>query len=153
MKKGFKLKLSMALILFCIFPVAAWAQEITLFDSEGSPRAYIDLDDEDCTIYLWDGTPTCYLTVADGFYEYFNIYGFNGKHLGWLEDGIIVDHNGYAVGFVKGAISKYTQFEPYKSYKKYKPYKSYKQYAPYKPYFKRLFSSEPLGLFLLRGSK
>ena len=127
----------------------ALAEEISLFNSNGEPVAYIDTDDEDCTIYMWNGYPVAYLTTTSG--DDFNIYGFNGKHLGWYSDGIVRDHQGYAVGFCKGAVSKYTQYEPYKSYKQYKPYKSYKQYAPYKPYYKSSFSSESLALFLKKG--
>lgn len=89
-----------------------------------------------------------YLTSANNG---FNIYGFNGKHLGWFDEGLIINHDGYVVGFQKGAVNMYTKYEPYKSYKKYKPYKSYKQYAPYKPFTKNQFSSETLSLFLMRG--
>lgn len=127
----------------------ALAEEISLFNSRGEPVAYIDTDDEDCTIYMWNGYPVAYLTTTSD--DDFSIYGFNGKHLGWYADGIVRDHQGYAVGFAKGAISKYTQYESYKSYKQYKPYKSYKQYAPYKPYYKSTFSNESLSLFLKRG--
>jgi hypothetical protein len=77
----------------------------------------------------------------------------NSQHLGWYEDGIIIDHEGYAVGFKKGAVNKYTKYEGYKSYKKYKPYKDYKEYEPYKPYSKSQFSNEDLTLFLKLGSK
>ena len=136
-------------ILVC-FPLFTMAQEITLFDSEGEARAYINTDDDDLTIYLWGGTPVVYL-VPNG--DNFHIYGFNGKHLGWFEDGIVRDHQGYALGFIEGAINKYTKYEPYKGYKGYKPYKSYKEYAPYKPYYKNSFSNIPLSLFLKKGEK
>ena len=143
-------KILLTVLFFIVSIVAAMAEEITLYNSKGEAVAYIDTDDEDIPIYLWNGTPVAYL-VSDR--DVFSIYGFNGKHLGWLEDGLICDHEGYVVGFLKGAISKYTQYEPYKSYKKYKPYKSYKEYAPYKPYLKKSFSSQTLSLFLLRGKE
>ena len=136
-----------AVIIFTCIPLLSIAQEITLFDSEGEARAYIDAND-DLTIYLWAGTPVAYL-VSNG--DNYHIYGFNGKHLGWFEDGIIRDHNGYALGFIEGAVNMYTKYEPYKGYKKYKPYKSYKEYAPYKPYYKNSFSNTPLVLFLKMG--
>ena len=125
------------------------AEEISLFNSNGEAVAYIDTNDEDLTIYMWNGYPVAYLTTASG--DDFNIYGCNGKHLGWYSDGIVRNHKGDAVGFIKGAVSKYTQYEPYKGYKQYKPYKSYKEYAPYKPYFSSSFSGESLALFLKRG--
>jgi hypothetical protein len=137
-------------LLFAFFPLFVTAQEITLFDSDGEAKAYIDTDDEDLTIYLWEGTPVAYLVSNDGD---FGIYGFNGKHLGWFEDGILRDHEGYALGFIEGAVNKTTKYEPSKGYKKYKPYKSYKEYAPYKPYYKNKFSNTPLSLFLRKGTK
>lgn len=125
-----------------------YAQEITLFNYEGAPVAYIATNDEDNTIYLWDGTPVCYL-VANA--DKYNVYGFNGEHLGWFQKGLVIDHDGYVVGFQKGAVNIYTQYEPYKSYKKYKPYKSFKKFAPFMPFLRNQFSSENFVLFLKRG--
>ncbi|MFR9542215.1 MAG: 4-fold beta flower protein [Rikenellaceae bacterium] len=123
--------------------------EITLFDSGGNAVAYVDLDD-DLTIYTFKGKAVAYLHSSSGTY---NIYGFNGTHLGWFENGIVRDHKGNVVGFIKGAVNIYTRYEPYKSYKQYKPYKSYKQYAPYKPYNTTQFSDESLLLFLSKGTQ
>lgn len=136
-------------ILLFISLLSGKAEEISLFNEEGTPIAYIDADDEDLTIYMWNGLPVAYLYPSDS--DAFDIYGFNGNHLGWFEDGIVRDHEGYVVGFQKGAINKYTKYEPYKSYKRYKPYKSYRQYAPYKPYYKNSFGTESLSIFLMRG--
>lgn len=129
----------------------ASAEEITLFNSDGEAIAYIDADDDDLTIYMWNGTPAAYLEPDDD--DAFHIYGFNGSHLGWYENGIVRNHQGYAVGFIEGATSVYTNYEPYKEYKKYKPYKSYQKSAPYKPYYKNQFSNESLSLFLMKGAK
>ena len=126
------------------------AEEITLYNLEGEAVAYTDANDEDLTIYMWNGTPVAYLVPEKGT---FNIYGFNGEHLGWFEDGMVRDHEGYIVGFRKGATSIYTKYEHYKAYKKYKPYKNYKKYAPYKPYNKIQFSDESLSLLLQLGKK
>jgi len=49
---------------------------MTIFDPDGNPCAYITMGD--MTIYLLEGNPVAYL---DGS----NVYGFNGKHLGWFE--------------------------------------------------------------------
>lgn len=120
--------LIIALFSFLLITVAK-AEEITLFDKKGDAIAYI-ADDNEMTIYMWDGTPVAYL-VKKGDSENpktdkFSIYGFNGKHFGWLIKGIVRDHDGNATGFVKGAVNQSTKYEPYKSYKKYKPYKAYK---------------------------
>lgn len=120
--------------------------EETLFDSQGTPIAYINHND-DGTIYLWDGTPVAYLSDNN------TIYGFNGSHLGWFEDGIIRNLNGEKSGFTKNTLSVYAKYETYKSYKKYKPYKSYKQFAMYKPYYKFGNSNEGLLNFLNKGKK
>lgn len=138
----------LSLMLICSF-VMGKAEEITLFDRNGTPTAYIDTADEDLTIYMWNGLPVAYLSTSSR--DAFHIYGFNGRHLGWFEDGIVRNHDGEIVGFQKGAVSKYTEYEPYKAYKKYKPYKAYKEYAPQKPYYTSGFGRESLSLFLMRG--
>lgn len=120
--------------------------EKTLFEPNGTPVAYLAYDDEN-TIYLWNGTPVAYLHIEN------MLYGFNGKHLGWYEDGIVWDLNGYTVSFNEKTLSTYAKYEPYKSYKKYKPYKSYQQYAKYKPTFKTSKADITLSQFLFGGSK
>lgn len=131
---------------------AVFAQnEISLFDAKGKPIAYIDMDDEDddCTIYLWDGRPAVYLWKDDGD---FHIYGFNGKHLGWYSKGIIRDHDGNIVGASKKALDAHTDYEPYKSLKRFKPFKHFKQFVPViKPYMTRSWSTAGLETFLLQG--
>ena len=132
-----------------LFSIFLTGQEISLYNSDGDAVAFIDTTDEDTTIYWWGGEPVAYLTYESGSY---NIYGFNGTHLGWYEDGIIRNHEGDAVGFKKGSVrGVYTNYEGYKGYKQYKPYKSYQEYAPYKPYYSTSFSNESLILFLKRG--
>lgn len=75
-------------------------EEISLFNSKGKPTAYIDTEDG-LTIYMWSGKPVAYLTKNG---ENLDVYGFNGNHLGWYESGIIYDHKGNVVGFIKGAV-------------------------------------------------
>lgn len=141
-----KIFLVLVLFLSAFFTRTAIANEISLFDSAGRPVAYISTDDG-MTIYMWNGKPVAYLSGGNSI----NIYGFNGEHLGWFDNGIVRDHNGDAVGFMKGAVNMYTSYEPYKSYRQYKPYKAYQQYAPYKPYNSSSFSRTPLASFLMRG--
>ncbi len=120
--------------------------EETLFETKGTPVAYLAYDDEN-TFYLWNGKPVAYLGTDN------LIYGFNGKHLGWYEDGIIRDLKGYKVGFNEKTLTVYTQYESYKSYKSYKPYKSYQEYSKYKPSYQTGTSDITLSQFLLGGSK
>lgn len=118
-------------------------EEITLFNADGMPVAYICPFD-DFTIYLWSGEPSAYLYQD-------NVYGFNGKHLGWFEDGIIWTHDGEKIGFIKSTLPVNPCYEPYKSYKQYKPYKSYREYAPYKPYKSYNISDMLLEILLNMG--
>jgi hypothetical protein len=66
--------------------------EVSLFNKDGNAVAYIS-DDHKNTIYLWDGYPVAYV------YEDQQIYGINGRHLGWMIDQIIYNNNGERVGF------------------------------------------------------
>lgn len=119
--------------------------EITLFGSQGEPIAYIE-DSSDKTIFTFNGEPTAYIDEAN------NIYGFNGKHMGWYEDQVIWDHAGNRVGFTKNTCPTFTQFEPFKGFKQFKPFKGFKQLAPFKP-MKHMHSLSNIGLlqFLKAG--
>jgi hypothetical protein len=85
--------ISIFVVLSLLVPAISYAREISLYDDAGEAVAYIDTSDE-MNIYLWGGEPVAYM---DGE----SIYGFNGKHLGWLKKGVIRDHEGYAVGFIE----------------------------------------------------
>jgi hypothetical protein len=123
--------------------------ELTLFDSSGQPVAYVDMKDE-MTIYLWNGYPVAFLVSSNNC---FSIYGFNGKHLGWFEKGIIRDHRGMGVGFSKGAVSNIQlKSEPLKKLKKLKSLKSLQQLEPLRPADAAKFSEIPLKIFLGLGS-
>lgn len=117
--------------------------EETLYDTNGNPIAYIAHSDDE-TIYLWDGKPVAYLCDD-------NIYGFNGNHLGWFEDGIVRDRDGYVVGFNKTAANVFVAFEPIKSFKEFKPFKSFKEFAPFKPFYSTSYSDVNLLDFLGEG--
>ena len=48
-------------VIFTLLAIAgltffANAQQVSLYDSQGEARAYIDYDEE-ATIFMWDGTP------------------------------------------------------------------------------------------------
>lgn len=121
--------------------------EITLFDARGRATAYIALQDE-LTIYLWNGEPVAYLDQEG---EEFNVYGFNGKHLGWFVDDVVWNHNGNAACATRERLRS-TEFEPYKSFKQFKPFKSFKEFAPFRPFLSNSFGKIPC-LFLLKSGK
>lgn len=115
---------------------------MTLFNKDGNATAYID--DADNTIFLWDGTPVAYLDNED-------IYGFNGKHLGWFEDGIIWNHNGERNGFNKNSLPVFAQFEPFKAFKQFKPFRAFKENVPFKPFKSNSIAQMDLEKFLRFG--
>jgi len=132
------------LALECASPKFALAREIALFDSKGNSVAYIDTADESA-IYLWSGDPVAYL---DGV----SIYRYNGKHLGWFKDGIVLDHDGYGVGFIEGAVGiVITKPQPFKNVKKFQPFRSLQELAPGEAFFKKEISPIPLERFLVMG--
>lgn len=118
--------------------------QITLYDKDGNPVAYLDSEDQD-TIYLWNGNPVCYL-YGD------MIFGFNGQHLGWYSDGIVWDLDGYRTGFIREKCPSLTKLPPLKSLKQLKPLKSLRELPRYKPLFKFANSSIYLLQFLIKGA-
>ena len=120
----------------------------TLFDMRGSPVAYIDYDDEDI-IFLWNGSPVAYLDYES------NIYGFNGRHLGWFEDGIVWNLNGEKNGFNKDtiAVPVFVNNEPCRAAKKFKPFRTFKEFTRFKSPKKTTGSSISLAQFLAKGKK
>jgi hypothetical protein len=142
-------KIVFFLVMFLCIGVSSFSldrDEIILFDSGGNAMAYIDTADHDFTIYLWNGTPTAYIVGND-------IYGFNGEHLGWYQNGIIRDNDGYVVGAIKNAFSGITKIEPIKGIKKIKPIQSIRRIAPIAPIFKNSWSRNDLQSFLYSGVK
>ena len=132
-----------ALVIIMAASDAVDAAEVSLFNSNGQAVAYIDTD-QDKSIYLWQGKPVAYL---DGE----NIYGFNGKHLGWMDNGIVRDHDGNGVGFIQGAVNIVTQMEPLKGLEQLEPLKGLEELQPLKPLYTDRWSSITLESFLALG--
>lgn len=121
------------------------ADELDLFDSEGRAVAYLD-PTEELTLYLWAGQPVAYL-------EGENIYGFNGKHLGWYLNGRVFDHDGKVVAASPRAFSSPVSPAGLKSFKQFKPFKSFKEFAPFRPLLSASWSSVPAHVYFLQGAK
>lgn len=118
--------------------------EETLFDPDGNPVAYIDYDDES-TIYLWDGSPVAYISEEN------QIYGFNGRHIGWFEGGVIRNLIGEINGFNSQKLPVFAKFEPFKAFKKFKPFKAFKEFAKFKAFNGLSRSNTSLAQFLISG--
>ena len=126
---------------------AASAEEITLYDSEGNAAAWIDTGDRN-TIYLWSGEPAAYVLKRGSIPE---IFGFNGRHLGWLEKGIVRDHEGLMAGFTKGSLNMHTGQEHYRPQKMQKPFRAQPEFPPQRPFYRNSFSGTPLRELLMQG--
>jgi hypothetical protein len=124
-------------------------QQISLFDSQGDARAYIDFE-EDATIFMWDGTPVAFLD-KDG--DDICVFGFRGGFLGWYENGMIYDKNGYTVGARKEALSMLTNMERMKGMQKMTPMRPMTSMTPMKPFWKNRWSATTLTEFLYFGRK
>ena len=147
---------SIYLCLVCMFFSSvsfATDDEITLFDQSGESVIYIDLDD-DLAIYIWEGHATAYLDGSLNQFlrgETLDVYGWNGKHLGWYFDGIIMNHNGDASCVTRerhpGPVTEYVKYVKYVQYVKYVSY-----VAPVEPIFSNHFG-EPDCLTLISSGR
>lgn len=142
-------KFALAALVMCLASNSS-AEEISLFASDGSAVAYVDTDDE-MTIYLWSGQPVAYLEDRDS--GAIHVWGFNGKHLGWFEQGAIWDGSGNAACALKEALPRFSKSEPFKAFKKFKSFKNFKEFAPFKPFFTGRFGSMPCSIHLASGLK
>lgn len=140
--------LCIGIVTFSTFALAA-ANETTLFDSSGKAVAYVV--DRSGTIFLFDGTPVAYMHPKSSGAA-FAVYGFNGQHLGWFDKGIVRDGDGYAVGFIRGAVTNVTpRIEPLKRLKRLEPMRRMRRLEPLQPLFRNTFSRYALEDFLRLG--
>ncbi len=125
----------------------ASTDDLDLYDASGRAVAYIAHEefDKDLTIYLWSGKPCTYLEDED-------IYGFNGKHLGWFKSGLVYDHDGRIVVALAEAFRTPVEAPQPKSFKQLHPFKSFKEFKPLLPLFSRDWSRSTPKVFLLRGA-
>lgn len=140
------------LFSFLLVSTVISAQQISLYNKDGEPIAYIDYD-KDATIYLWKGDPVAYLKKER---DDICIFGFNGSFLGWYEEGIIYDKKGKKVGVIKD-VDRFmrTKFEPIKGIQKFEPFRSYvTDRVPFQPFLTDYrWSNIPLIELLYFGKK
>ena len=129
---------------FQLYLIKVNNMEITLFDSQGIPVAYI-ADDAEHTIYLWEGKAVCYL-LSD------KIYTWKGHHIGWFFQNIIYDINGMRVGYTRQTCPCITQLEKLKAIKQIKSIKSIRQISFIRPIFSKITSKVSLYEFLSQDS-
>ena len=125
-------------------------QEITLYSGDGTPVAYVALGNApNPVIYLWSGEPVAYLhsTSGDGA----SIYGFNGKHLGWLVQGVARDREGNATCGVRSTIT-FAAVEPIKSARQIESVKSQRDIELPRPSFSANWAATSCSAFLHDGA-
>lgn len=89
-----------------IFPMEVILLEITLFNQSGSPTAYIDKTRKNA-IFLWDGH-------AVGYIEEGQVFSLKGDHIGWFEDDVFYNAEGFKLAATKWACPMVTAYEPNK---------------------------------------
>ncbi len=118
--------------------------DLDFYDSRGRAVAYIS-GDRDLTIFLWTGEPVAYLDED-------SVFGFNGKHLGWMKDGAIYNHDGNIVAALEDRFKEPVAVAPIKSFKQFLPFKAFKEFKPFKPFFGLGWSETPARMFFLGGT-
>lgn len=114
--------------------------EVTLFDKNGIPTAYV-ADDVERSIYTWDGEAVCYLHGQ-------MIYGWRGHHIGWFVGNIVYDLQGYRIGFTRTTCPRLTRLEPLKRIKRLKSLKGLRSFPKMRPLFQYQNSNKSLLDFL-----
>jgi hypothetical protein len=96
--------------------------ETTIYDVHRRARIYL-ADDPENSIYTWDGHAVAHI---DGE----QVYGWRGRHIGWLVDGILYNSKGFRVGFTAETFAVETFEEPMK-YSKHAKTQRFTHSAPY----------------------
>ena len=91
-----------------------------------------------------------------GFLDGDSVYDYNGRHRGWLKEGVLRDHDGSCVGFTREARKSFvpifpiTKIVPIASIVAIEPIRPIKSIKPIRPIKKLSWSIfNPLSLFNL----
>ena len=115
----------------------------SFFDSHARAAARLDVLD-DATFFLWSGEPVAYV-VED------SIVGFNGKHLGWLRNGLVYDRAGDIVAAPATAFREPVLEPAVRTSAAQKPAKKPAEQPPARPAFGGSWSTVPARTFFLSG--
>ena len=134
----------------CFLGGGALAQtDWTFVDGRGQVVAYVVLN-HDMNIYMWSGEAVAYMLPngSDGF----QLYRFNGKHMGWYTQGLLIDHRGDTVCVRKEALDwRAPIIEPVKSKRLLAPTRGVQEQAPVRPPDTRRWSATRCRQFLGEG--
>ena len=118
--------------------------EVSLYNSAGDAVAYIDYTDEK-TIWLWSGEAVAYLDEESN-----DVWGWNGKHLGWFSGGALIDQSGAAPCVVRQRHPA-PKFETFRSLQQLQGLKSLRVLPPLEPLATGKFSDVDCRDHLMRG--
>ena len=113
------------------------------FDSQAKAAVRLDVTD-DATFYLASGEAVAYV-VED------SIFGFNGKHLGWLRNGLVFDRSGDIVAAPATAFRDPLVAPASLRSATEKPTKRPIEQPPARPAFGTSWSKVPARAFFLSG--
>jgi hypothetical protein len=150
MRRSLWIVLAVVLCIVAGVSTPVSAKEVSLYDSAGKPAAYIDTEG-DATIYLWNGMPVGYIYGSDA--DSLQAWGFNGKHLGWMDAGILYDQDGAIACASKDAYRGTTiRVEPRKGPKQKAPARTLRELPPLKPAFSAVNSKTACAEYLMHGT-
>ena len=102
---------------------------------------------QEWAIYSLEGEPLAYFWGE-------SVYGFNGKHLGWFNDGVMRNHRGRIVGFWKGALDLRVRIDPWEVEAPLRfPEKSNREMEPTMPVLTDWWATTSLADFLAEGAE
>jgi hypothetical protein len=141
--KRFASKLLGFLALVLLAGTAA-ADQLALLDQGGKTVGYVDAQRRD-TVFLADGRPVAYLSSG-------SVYGFNGTHLGWVENGVVWSHSGEAMGTVHAPEDSKALLAGIKPGSYAAPRRLMRDIEPLKPEFQAGSSQQSLEQLLAQGT-
>ncbi len=136
---------TITLALMFASQAALAAEEIPLSNFSGEKIAYITSNE---TIYLWSGKPVAYLIAGRNGGD--DVYGFNGRHLGWFLKDKIWSHEGRPVCTTTEGNSH--ALVPLKTAKGAEPAKAPREAVPVRPIFVDAPEDTACRSFLTQGA-
>ncbi len=138
---------ALALALTIALPRTAHAEDVVLYDRDGSATAYIDAND--LSVYRWNGEPSAYLQRAnDGV---FDVFGVNGHHLGWYMAGVLYGNDGSAACAMAERLT-YSQPPTARNPRQLLHARGVPDPIPRRPAFDNAFSATPCDTLLSFGA-
>ncbi len=135
--------------LLLLLSTGANATEVDLYDMSGRAVAYID-GDQSLTIFTWQGQPAAYLVEGCG-QACMYVYNRQGRHIGFIEQGVMFDLVGEAVGSVYGGLNMIYHAPPSKGTQRQANVRLFRSAPRSKPIFSNQISEWDLYAFLTQA--